>query len=70
MIALLHTMYQRSGTVLIFLAVVFLAVSIADGVTDANNDAYSEGVLTYQCEVDVERNVLLIFTITWVLTTV
>ncbi|KAG1775865.1 hypothetical protein EV702DRAFT_405476 [Suillus placidus] len=68
MIARLHAMYQRSGKVLIFLTIVFLAVDITDGVIAAITTRYISGG-TYLCHVDVGGDVLLWSTI-WVLITV
>ncbi|KAG2354798.1 hypothetical protein BDR07DRAFT_1428378 [Suillus spraguei] len=72
MIARLHAMYQRSRKVLIFLVLIFLAISIADVAMAAIFIIHSlveEYVLsgTYQCMVGYKEDMLVLGIMTWVL---
>ncbi|KAG2360589.1 hypothetical protein BDR07DRAFT_138174 [Suillus spraguei] len=71
----LHAMYQRSRKTLIFLVVTLLAVSIPDGVATIMTTMYTsmeELILssTYQCSTDYGEDVLLLFSIAWILSAV
>ncbi|KAG1798932.1 uncharacterized protein HD556DRAFT_1460351 [Suillus plorans] len=75
MIARLHAMYQGSRTMLIFLVVIFLAVSIACGVIAAialNDDVAEETILSgiYMCGYVYEVDNQLLFSMIWMLNTV
>ncbi|KAG2117671.1 hypothetical protein BD769DRAFT_1751347 [Suillus cothurnatus] len=72
MIVRLHAMYQQSRRLLNFLILVFLVVTITDGVTFAiamKGIVVEELILsgTYQCTGNLEGNTLLLFSITWIL---
>ncbi|KAG2340739.1 hypothetical protein BDR05DRAFT_503117 [Suillus weaverae] len=73
MIARFHSMYQRSGKVLLFLTVVFLVVNITDGVIAAITTRCISGEMLilpgiYLCYVDVGGGAL--WSTIWVLVTV
>ncbi|KAG2355207.1 hypothetical protein BDR07DRAFT_558368 [Suillus spraguei] len=76
MITRLHAMYRRSGTMLIFLIVIFLAVNIACLVIAAIALRYQttmeELVLdgTYMCNYEYGKNYQLMFLMVWMLITV
>jgi hypothetical protein len=75
MIARLHAMYQRSRKVLIFLAVIFLAITIANAVMTAITTTQITGeelVLsgTYECIIDVGGDPSFLDSMTWILGTV
>jgi preprotein translocase subunit SecG len=75
MIARLHAMYQRSRKVLIFLVVIFLAITIANVVLVALSTMQTSGeefVLsgTYQCAFNYAGDSIFLESATWVLGTV
>ncbi|KAG1739509.1 hypothetical protein EDD22DRAFT_330342 [Suillus occidentalis] len=75
MIARLHAMYQGSRTMLLFLVIIFLAVNIACGVITAIEVKYILGeelILSgiHMCSYSYEGDVILLFSITWILATV
>ncbi|KAG1877386.1 hypothetical protein F4604DRAFT_618699 [Suillus subluteus] len=75
MIARLHAMYQRSRKVLIFLVVIFLAITIASAVMVAIQMMQTSGeeyILsgTYQCTISYVGEVQFLTSMTWVLGTV
>ncbi|KAG2142014.1 hypothetical protein BD769DRAFT_47611 [Suillus cothurnatus] len=75
MIARLYAMYQRSRKVLIFLVVIFLAITIANAVMVAimtKQVTAEEFVLsgTYQCLIDFTKDYLFLNSMTWMLSTV
>ncbi|KAG1744128.1 uncharacterized protein EDB91DRAFT_211254 [Suillus paluster] len=72
MIARLYAMCQRSRKVLMFLVVIFLAVTITNEVVSALSTRYISGeelILsgTYQCTIVLEGDSILLSTITWIL---
>ncbi|KAG2124110.1 hypothetical protein BD769DRAFT_888489 [Suillus cothurnatus] len=74
-IARLHAMYQRSRKVLIFLVVIFLAITITNVVIAAITATQTTGeefVLsgTYECIIDVVGGRLFLYSTTWILGTV
>ncbi|KAG2117758.1 hypothetical protein DEU56DRAFT_918963 [Suillus clintonianus] len=74
-IARLNAMYQRSRKVLIPLVVMFLADYIAVGVVVILATRHSSGEVlvlsgTYECAIDYESDNALLFSISWILTTV
>jgi preprotein translocase subunit SecG len=71
----LHAMYQRSRKVLIFLVVIFLAITIPNVVIAAimtTQTTWEEFVLsgTYQCMFDFAEDSLFLDSMTWILATV
>ncbi|KAG1789239.1 uncharacterized protein HD556DRAFT_814091 [Suillus plorans] len=75
MIARLYAMYQRSRMILIFLIIIFLVVNITSGVimTIALKDTVEEEWIisgTYMCAYESERDTQLLFSTTWILSTV
>ncbi|KAG2124137.1 hypothetical protein BD769DRAFT_889199 [Suillus cothurnatus] len=75
MIARLHAMYQRSRKVLIFLVVIFLAITITNVVIVAIMTTQITGeefVLsgTYECTTDLVGDSLFLSSMTWILATV
>lgn len=72
----LYAMYQRSRNMLVFLAVIFTAVTIACGVMTAMVNKHTEArefILsgTYQCiNYDNEADALILLSVTWILSTV
>ncbi|KAG2107087.1 hypothetical protein BD769DRAFT_135930 [Suillus cothurnatus] len=75
MIARLHAMYQRSRKVLIFLVVIFLAITITNAVMTAiltTEITGEEFVLsgTYQCIIDFMGDSLFLDSMPWILSTV
>ncbi|KAG1832583.1 hypothetical protein DFJ58DRAFT_235025 [Suillus subalutaceus] len=74
-ISRLHAMYQRSRMVLIFLVVIFLAITIANAVMTVITMIHISGeefVLsgTYQCIIDDAGYFIFLASITWILGTV
>jgi hypothetical protein len=74
MIARLHAMYQRSRKVLIFVVVIFLAITITNVVIAAIMTTQITGeefVLsgTYQCIIDFAEDSLFLDSMTWILVT-
>ncbi|KAG0702317.1 hypothetical protein DFH29DRAFT_504425 [Suillus ampliporus] len=74
MITRLHAMYQRSRKVLILLIVAFLVVNLFDMVAAAismRNISGEELILfgTYQCNITLEGDVPLLYSITWIFST-
>ncbi|KAG2107789.1 hypothetical protein BD769DRAFT_128579 [Suillus cothurnatus] len=74
MIARLHAMYQRSRKVLIFLVVIFLAITISNVVMPAISTTQITGeefVLsgTYQCIFDAGGDSSFLDSMTWILST-
>ncbi|KAG2101560.1 uncharacterized protein F5147DRAFT_310654 [Suillus discolor] len=75
MIARLYAMYERSRMILIFLVIVFLVVNIASGVimTIALKDTVEEAWIisgTYMCAYESEQDTQLLFSMTWILSTI
>ncbi|KAG1870103.1 hypothetical protein DFJ58DRAFT_723002 [Suillus subalutaceus] len=75
MIAWLHAMYQRSRKVLIFLVVIFLAITITNAVMLAIEMMQTSGaefVLsgTYQCMIGYVGDAQLLYPMTWIPATV
>ncbi|KAG1733589.1 uncharacterized protein EDB91DRAFT_631493 [Suillus paluster] len=75
MICRLHAMYQRSKKILIFLVVIFLAVTIPCGVIAVMVSIHTsaeESILsgTYMCSYDLEGDVNFLSSLTWILGTV
>jgi preprotein translocase subunit SecG len=75
MIARLHAMYQRSRKVLIFLVVIFLAITITNAVIAAIRVTQMTGEEfvfsgTYQCIIDFAEDSPFLNSMTWILGTV
>ncbi|KAG2109081.1 hypothetical protein BD769DRAFT_107462 [Suillus cothurnatus] len=75
MIARLHAMYERSRMMLIFLVIIFLVVNIACVVTvviESDYLVWEEAILSgmHMCSYRFERDLLLLFSMPWMLNTV
>ncbi|KAG2355107.1 hypothetical protein BDR07DRAFT_1427190 [Suillus spraguei] len=71
----LHAMYQRSRKILILLVVIFLAVTIFNGVAlilvmmhTSGEEAIFSG--TYQCRFSSAKDITLLYPLSWILATV